>query len=128
MEVPLVIAGGEVVAPLLCVPGDRGLGHEPVALHQERVAPLARAEDVGDGGLDGGDGLAVVELLLAVDEPPRSALDGVVIPGGVELCPGRRASTLVGGRGNPRDRSAHRVRRYDSATSAWHRVQAASPT
>ena len=111
MEVPLVVAGGEVVAPLLCVPGDRGLGHEPVALHQERVAPLARAEGVGDRGLDGGDGLAGVEPLLAVDEPAFPALDGVVIPAGVELRPGRRGERpCVGGRGDRRNRPAHRVR------------------
>ena len=54
VEVLLAVAGGDIVAPLLSVPGDRGLGDEPVTLHQEGVAPLARAEGVGDHGLDGG--------------------------------------------------------------------------
>ena len=66
VRVLVVVAGRDVVVSLLSVPGDRGLGEEPVALDQERVAPLARAECVGDRGLDGGDGPAGVEPLFAV--------------------------------------------------------------
>ena len=119
-----MVAGGDVVAPLLSVPGDRGLGDEPVALHQEGVAPLARAEGVGDRGLDGGDGLAGVEPLLAVDQP---------VPPGARRCsdtrrrrtpprPARRAALrLVAAATVATDRPIG-CARYDSATSAWHRA------